>query len=166
MSSVNKVTLLGNLARDPESRDTQSGKIVNLTVVTNEQWNDKQSGERKERAEFHKVVIFNDRLADVAERFLRKGRKVYVEGQLQTRKYTDQSGQERYSTEVVLSKFRGELVLVDSNRSGDDEENDTPHRTAPARLNRAADAVDRRTGGGPRWEKPKSDRDLDDEIPF
>src|SRR5690348_14026131 len=104
--SVNKVTLVGNLARDPEARTTQAGdKIVTMTVATNETWKN-AAGEKQERAEFHRVVIFNDRIADVAERFLRKGRKVYVEGSLQTRKWTDQSGQERYSTEVVISRFK------------------------------------------------------------
>ena len=113
--SVNKVILVGNLGKDPEVRNTQDGsKIVNLSLATSETWNDRASGERKERTEWHRVVIFNDRLAEVAEKFLRKGSKVYVEGQLQTRKWTDQSGQDRYSTEVVLQRFRGELVLLDS----------------------------------------------------
>ncbi|MBN8928171.1 MAG: single-stranded DNA-binding protein, partial [Rhodospirillales bacterium] len=118
--SVNKVILVGNLGKDPEVRTTQDGsKIVNLTLATSETWNDRGSGERKERTEWHRVVIFNDRIGDVAERFLRKGRKVYVEGALQTRKWTDQQGQERYTTEVVIGRFRGELVLLDSNRGED-----------------------------------------------
>src|SRR5579862_414182 len=113
--SVNKVILVGNMGKDPETRTTQDGtKIVNFTLATSENWNDRQTGERKERTEWHRVVIFNERLADVAERFLRKGRKVYLEGAMETRKYTDQSGQEKYSTEVVLRNFRGELVLLDS----------------------------------------------------
>ncbi|AQS91568.1 single-stranded DNA-binding protein [Gluconobacter albidus] len=117
--SVNKVILVGNLGKDPEVRNTQSGsKIVNLTVATSDTWNDRQSGERKERTEWHRVVIFNERTADVAERFLRKGRKVYIEGELRTRKWTDQAGQEKYTTEVVIDRFRGDLVLIDSNRSG------------------------------------------------
>lgn len=117
--SVNKCIIVGNLGKDPEVRNTQSGgKIVNLTVATSETWNDKASGERKERTEWHRVVIFNERLADVAERFLTKGRKVYLEGTLQTRKWVDQSGQERYTTEVVLDRFRGELVLIDSRPEG------------------------------------------------
>ncbi len=120
--SVNKVILVGNLGKDPEVRNTQSGgKVVNLTIATSETWNDRQSGERRERTEWHRVVIFNDRLGDVAERFLRKGRKVYLEGELRTRKWTDQSGQERYTTEVTIDRFRGELVLLDSNRSSGDE---------------------------------------------
>src|SRR5438270_11734287 len=115
--SVNKVILVGNLGKDPEIRSTQSGgKIANFSVATSDTWNDKATGERRERTEWHRVVVFNERLADVAERFLRKGRKVYVEGSLQTRKWTDQSGQEKYTTEVVLDRFRGELTLLDSGR--------------------------------------------------
>jgi single-strand DNA-binding protein len=111
--SVNKVILVGNLGRDPEVRTTQDGtKIVHLAVATSERWRDRNSGENRERTEWHRVVIFNERLGEVAERYLSKGRSVYLEGQLQTRKWTDQSGQERYSTEVVLQRFRGELVLL------------------------------------------------------
>jgi single-strand DNA-binding protein len=118
--SVNQVILVGNLGRDPEVRTAQDGqKIVNLSLATNETWTDRQSGERKERTEWHRVVIFNDRLGEVAEKFLRKGRKVYVQGSLQTRKWTDQSGQDRYSTEVVIGRFKGDLELLDS--SGRDE---------------------------------------------
>ena len=126
--SVNRVILVGNLCKDPEVRTTQSGgKIVNMTVATSETWNDKQSGERRERSEFHRVVIFNERLADVAERFLRKGRKVYLEGSMQTRKWTDQSGQERYTTEVIVERFRGELVLLDNRQgSGQQEQREQP----------------------------------------
>lgn len=116
--SLNKVTLLGNLVRDPEVRQAPDGsKIVTLSVATSEQWRDKNTGERKEKAEFHRVVVFNDRLAGVAEQYLKKGRKAYFEGQLQTRKWTDQSGQDRYSTEVVLGRYRGELLLLD--KAGD-----------------------------------------------
>lgn len=115
--SVNKVTLIGNLGKDPEVRNTQSGgKVVNLTIATSESWNDKASGERKEKTEWHRVVIFNERLVDVSEKYLKKGRKVYLEGSLQTRKWTDQSGQEKFTTEIVLNQFRGELTLLDSNR--------------------------------------------------
>jgi single-strand DNA-binding protein len=117
--TLNKVTLLGNLARDPEVRyGPDNGKIVTLSLATSEQWRDKVTGERKEKAEFHRVVIFNDKLAEVAEKYLKKGRKVYLEGQLQTRKWTDQTGQEKYTTEVVLQKYRGEMVLCDG-RGGD-----------------------------------------------
>ena len=108
--SVNKVILVGNLGKDPEIRSTQDGsKIVNLTLATSETWNDRASGERKEKTEWHRVVIFNDRTADVAERYLKKGAKIYVEGSLQTRKWTDQQGQERYTTEVVIGRFNGAL---------------------------------------------------------
>jgi single-strand DNA-binding protein len=117
--SVNKVILIGNMGRDPEIRTTQEGtKIVQLNLATSETWNDRGSGERKERTEWHRVVIFNERLADVAEKYLRKGSKVYVEGALQTRKWTDKDGQEKYSTEVVLQNFRGELTMLDSKGEG------------------------------------------------
>ena len=146
--SVNKVILVGNLGRDPEIRRTQANDaIVNLSVATSENWRDKQTGERREKTEWHRVVIFNENLAKVAENYLRKGSKVYLEGQLQTRKYTDKDGAEKYSTEVVLSRFRGELVLLDSR--GDRE-------NAPAR------------NGGMTHEAPASfeRNEMDDEIPF
>ena len=112
--SVNKVILVGNLGKDPEVRRMTSGEpVVNLSLATSESWRDKASGERKEKTEWHRVVIFNKNLADVAEKYLKKGSKVYVEGQLQTRKWTDKDGQEKYSTEVVLQNFRGELTMLD-----------------------------------------------------
>ena len=115
MSSVNKVILVGNLGRDPEVRHTQSNqKIVHLNLATSERWRDRGSGETKERTEWHRVVIFNENLAEVAEKYLSKGRTVYIEGTLQTRKWTDQGGQERHTTEVVVPRFRGELVLLGS----------------------------------------------------
>ncbi len=121
MSSVNKVTLVGNLGRDPELRSTQSGKrIANLSVATSERWKDKDSGEARERTEWHRVVVFNDRLADLCEKYLHKGSKVYIEGALETRKWTDQSGQDKYSTEVVLRQFKGELVLLDGKQTNGD----------------------------------------------
>jgi single-strand DNA-binding protein len=165
--SVNKVILVGNLGKDPEIRTLQSGtKVANLSVATSENWNDRQTGERKERTEWHRVVIFNERLAEVAERYLRKGRKVYLEGAMETRKYTDQSGQEKYTTEVVLRNFRGELVLLDSQRS---EEGGTAegggYQRAPAQPRPAAAGGAPRSGGAPSWEAPKGG-DLDDEIPF
>jgi len=117
--SVNKVILVGNLGRDPEVRSTQDGlKIVNLSLATSESWRDKNSGERREKTEWHRVVIFNEKLGEVAEKFLKKGSKIYVEGALQTRKWTDQGGQERYSTEVVLQRFRGELTMLDGKGGG------------------------------------------------
>ena len=112
--SVNKVILVGNLGRDPEIRSTQDGtRVATLNLATSENWRDRASGERKERTEWHRVAIFNDRLVEIAEKYLRKGSKIYVEGQLQTRKWTDQQGQDRYTTEVVLSRFRGELTMLD-----------------------------------------------------
>jgi len=112
--SVNKVILVGNLGRDPEVRTFQNGgKVCNLSIATSETWRDKASGERKEKTEWHRVSIYNERLADVAEKYLKKGAKVYIEGQLETRKYTDQQGQEKYTTEVVLRQFRGELTMLD-----------------------------------------------------
>ncbi len=112
--SVNKVILVGNLGRDPETRQLQDGNpVANLSLATSESWRDKNTGERREKTEWHRVVIFNERLADVAQKYLRKGSKIYIEGQLQTRKWTDQSGVEKYSTEVVLQRFRGELQMLD-----------------------------------------------------
>lgn len=120
MAGVNKVILVGNLGRDPESRTFANGdKVVNFTLATSETWNDKATGERKEKTEWHKVAIFNDRIATVAENWLRKGSKVYVEGSLQTRQWTDQSGQERYTTEVVIGRFKGELALLDRKSDAD-----------------------------------------------
>ena len=117
--SVNKVILVGNLGRDPEIRRLNSGDpVCNLSVATSESWKDKQSGERKEKTEWHRVVIFNPNLCDVAEKYLKKGAKVYLEGQLQTRKWQDQSGQDKYSTEVVIQRFRGDLQMLDSRGEG------------------------------------------------
>ncbi|HUN44289.1 MAG TPA: single-stranded DNA-binding protein [Acetobacteraceae bacterium] len=165
--SVNKVILVGNLGKDPEVRTTQDGtKIVSLTLATSENWTDRASGERKERTEWHRVVIFNDRIGEVAERYLRKGRKVYLEGSLQTRKWTDQSGQERYTTEVVIGRFRGELVLIDSQRgeeAGMGEPSGGGYRERAPAPRPAAGGAQR--SGGPSWDAPKGG-DLDDEIPF
>ena len=153
--SVNKVILVGNVGKDPEVRTTNSGgKIVNLSVATSETWKDKGTGERKEKTEWHRVVIFNDGLAGVAERYVKKGSKVYIEGQLQTRKWTDQSGAEKYSTEVVLQSFGGTLVLLDGRsdgaqqQGGSDWGGQSQHNTAKS------------NGYAP----PASD--FDDEIPF
>src|SRR3954471_21416015 len=118
--SVNKVILVGNLGRDPEVRHTQSNqKVVHLAVATSERWKDRQSGDPRERTEWHRVVIFHENLAEIAERYLRKGSPVYLEGTLQTRKWTDRSGQERSTTEVVVPRFRGELTLLGGRREGD-----------------------------------------------
>jgi len=117
--SVNKVILVGNLGADPEIRRMQSGEpVANLRIATSESWRDRQSGERKDKTEWHSVVIFNESLAKVAEQYLKKGAKVYVEGQLQTRKWTDQQGNDKYTTEIVLQKFRGELQMLDSRSEG------------------------------------------------
>jgi len=117
--SVNKVILVGNLGRDPEVRSLQDGnRVCNLSLATSDSWRDKATGERRERTEWHRVVIFNEHLVEIAEKYLRKGSKIYVEGQLQTRKWQDQSGQDRYSTEVVLQRFRGELTMLDTRASG------------------------------------------------
>jgi single-strand DNA-binding protein len=173
--SVNKVTLVGNLGKDPEVRNTQSGmKIVNLRIATSESWNDKASGERQERTEWHSVVIMNDRLADVAERFLKKGSKVYLEGKLQTRKWTDQAGQERYSTEVLLGRIGAELVLLDRPAEGSGgaaRGGERSYDRAPDREQRPAAAAARSgagggAGGGGGWDAGRGGGDLDDEIPF
>jgi single-strand DNA-binding protein len=154
--SVNKVILVGNLGRDPEVRHTQDGsKIVHLSVATSERWRDRNSGENRERTEWHRVVIFNERLGEIAEKYLAKGRTVYLEGQLQTRKWTDQSGQERYTTEVVLQRFRGELTLLGGR--GDDAGigGGPPDDEGPGP-----------SGGGGGGRKSSGYDDLDDEIPF
>ena len=161
--SVNKVILVGNLGRDPEIRRMNNGDpVVNLSVATSEQWRDKGSGERREKTEWHRVVIFNDQLAKVAENYLKKGMKVYVEGQLQTRKWTDQNGQEKYSTEVVLQRFRGELQMLDGRGEGGGSFQSSDSG--------GYDSFGGGSGGGQRsMDGPKEDfsrNDLDDEIPF
>ena len=154
--SVNKVILVGNLGRDPESRTMQNGgKVVSFSVATSESWTDKMSGERKEKTQWHRVVIFNEKLGEIAERFLKKGSKAFVEGSLESRKYTDKDGQEREITEVVLTRFRGELTLLDSRSEGGDG---SYNRQA------ASPSSPARSSAGPSWEPPASD--LDDEIPF
>ena len=158
--SVNKVILVGNLGRDPEIRSTQDGtRVANLSLATSESWRDKNSGERKERTEWHRVVIFNERLVEVAEKYLRKGSKIYIEGQLQTRKWTDQSGQEKYTTEVVLQRFRGELTMLDSRGGGGGGEASAGENEEPAFSGGG------RSAGG-RAPAPSGGGDLDDDIPF
>ena len=123
--SINKVILVGNLGRDPEIRAMQNGdKVVQLSIATSDRWKDKTSGEQRERTEWHRVVIFNDGIGRIAEQYLKKGSTVYIEGQLQTRKWTDQSGQEKYTTEIVLQRYRGELTLLGS-RSNSEATNET-----------------------------------------
>jgi single-strand DNA-binding protein len=154
MSSVNKVFLLGNLGQDPDVRTTQDGaKIVNISIATSERWKDRNTGEKRERTEWHRVVIFNEGLAGIAEQYLSKGDKVYVEGKLQTRKWTDQSGQERYTTEVVLQRFNGELVLLGGNQGGSQGSGGGSPQGSGG-------------GSGSGSAAPTSPQDLDDEIPF
>ena len=157
--SVNKVILVGNLGADPEIRSLTSGdRVANLRIATSESWRDRSSGERKEKTEWHRVVVFNENIVKVCEQYLRKGAKVYVEGAIQTRKWTDQSGVEKYSTEIVLQKFRGELTMLDGRGDNAGE----------------GDAGGGYNGGfssGPRAQQSSGPRedfsaDLDDEIPF
>jgi single-strand DNA-binding protein len=155
--SVNKVILVGNLGADPEIRSLGSGdRVANLRVATSESWRDRSSGERKEKTEWHRVVIFNENIVKVAENYLRKGAKVYIEGAIQTRKWTDQAGVEKYSTEVVVNKFKGELTMLDG-RGGDAEQGD-------------AGGYSGGFSSGPKAQSsgPREDfsADLDDEIPF
>jgi single-strand DNA-binding protein len=161
--SVNKVILVGNLGRDPEVRRLNNGEpVVNLRIATSESWKDKATGERKERTEWHSVVIFNENLARVAEQYLKKGSKVYVEGHLQTRKWQDQSGQERYTTEVILQRFRGELSILDSRGSAGGDQFEEEH--SGGNIQRGGDQGSRPSsdpaGGGSRYN------DIDDDIPF
>lgn len=158
--SVNKVILVGNLGRDPEVRAMQSGdKVCNLSVATSERWKDRNSGEMQEKTEWHRVVVFDQKLADVAEKYLRKGSKVFLEGQLQTRKWTDQSGVEKYTTEVVLQRFRGELVMLDSRGSSEGGGYDS----GPSDYGNQQPAIAASGGGG---GGGRMSDDLDDEIPF
>ena len=162
--SVNKVVLVCNLGAEPEIRRLNSGDpVVNLRSATSESWRDKNSGERREKTEWHNVVIFNDNLAKVAEQYLKKGMKVYIEGQLQTRKWQDQSGQDRYTTEVVLQKFRGELQMLDSRGQGEGGGQVGYDRGGSQGGGRGSDfgqsGPGESRGGG-------YSRDLDDEIPF
>ena len=164
--SVNKVILIGNLGRDPEVRSMQNGgKVANLSIATSDTWKDKQTGERKEKTEWHRVVIFGQ-LADIAERYLKKGSKVYVCGALQTRKWTDKDGQEKYSTEVVLQGFNGELTMLDGKGGGgggggmgDDAGGGWDSGEAPVMRSGGASA------GGGKGKTPPRD-DMDDDIPF
>jgi single-strand DNA-binding protein len=158
--SVNKVILIGHLGRDPEIRRLANGEpVASIRLATSETWRDKQSGDRKERTEWHSVVIFNENLAKVAEQYLKKGSKVYVEGQLQTRKWTDQAGVEKYTTEVVLQRYRGELTLLDKAERDPPSQDDygtTTTKDAGAGYGAAKD------GGG----IPDSRSHLDDDVPF
>jgi single-strand DNA-binding protein len=157
--SVNKVILVGNLGRDPEIRSMNSGdKVCNLSLATSERWKDRNSGEQQERTEWHRVVVFDQKLIEVCEKYVKKGSKLFIEGQLQTRKWTDQQGVEKYSTEVVLQRFRGELTMLDSRGGGgggyEAEQGGDP---GYGQATTAAAGVGGGGGGG---------SDLDDEIPF
>jgi single-strand DNA-binding protein len=177
--SVNKVILIGNLGKDPEMRRLNSGEeIANLRIATTESWRDKQSGEKRERTEWHSVVIFNENLAKVASQYLKKGSKVYIEGQLQTRKWQDQQGQERYTTEIVLQRYRGELTLLDGRSGGGSSAGEMDDDYGgPREIERGGDrggfggppARSGGSGGGQRPATPgggKFANDMDDEIPF
>jgi single-strand DNA-binding protein len=154
--SVNKVILIGYLGRDPESRPLSNGNlVVSLRMSTNESWRDRQTGGRRSKSEWHNVVIFNEPLAKVAQQYLRKGSKVYIEGQLQTREWTDKDNVKRYSTEVVLAQYRGEITLLDS--KGDRDDDARPEGDSSPPRNGYADAK-----AGARGAKS----DLDDDIPF
>ena len=159
MAGVNKVILVGNLGDDPEARSLNNGgEVVNLRVATSESWKDRD-GQRQERTEWHRVVIFNENLGKVAKSYLRKGSKVYLEGQLQTRKWQDQSGQDKYSTEIVLQRFRGELVLLDRREGGAGSDDFSGGYGGSSDFG----------GGSPRpaaKPQPAFDTDLDDDVPF
>jgi len=160
MSSLNKVQLIGRLGADPESRSFQNGgKVVNLRIATSETWKDKTSGERKERTEWHSVAIFNEGLAGIAERFLRKGSQCFIEGQLETRKWQDQSGTDRYSTEIVLRPFNGQIVLLDGKPQQDGGQREDRTYGQDRRSSQQSMSEMRSTFAG-------ASADLDDEVPF
>jgi single-strand DNA-binding protein len=162
--SVNKVILIGNLGADPEIRHTQDGRpIANLRVATSESWRDKASGERRERTEWHRVVIFNENLAKIAEQYLKKGAKVYLEGQLQTRKWEDQSGQERYTTEVVLQGFNAQLTMLDGKQRDSSVGEGEQRSGGGGDFGRSGPFSG---GGGKSGGAGAFDKELDDEIPF
>jgi single-strand DNA-binding protein len=164
--SVNKVIIVGNLGRDPEVRTFQNGgKVCNLRIATSETWRDKASGERKERTEWHSVAIFSEPLAKIAEQYLKKGSKVYIEGQLETRKWQDQSGQDRFSTEVVLRPYRGELTLLDGRDGGGSGGGGGDYMPEPSGggYGGGYDSGPSQRGGGSGGGRSS---DLDDEIPF
>ena len=167
--SVNKVILIGNLGRDPEIRSMQNGqKVANLALATSESWRDRQSGERKERTEWHRVVIFNENLIDVAEKYLRKGSKIYIEGSLQTRKWQDQSGQEKYTPEIVLQRYRGELTMLDGRGDGGGSGGGYGGGSGGGGggYDSGPDDYSGGSSGGSGGGAPRGGSDLDDEIPF
>ncbi|MDF1609980.1 single-stranded DNA-binding protein [Hoeflea sp. YIM 152468] len=162
--SVNKVILIGNLGADPDIRRTQDGRpIANLSIATSESWRDKNTGERREKTEWHRVVIFNEGLCKIAESYLKKGSKVYIEGQLQTRKWTDQSGQDKYSTEVVLQGFNGNLTMLDGRSEGGGQRSGGGDFGGGSSSGGDRGGASGGFGGG---GGGGSSRDLDDDIPF
>ncbi len=164
--SVNKVILIGNLGRDPEIRSTQDGtRIANLSVATSESWRDRNTGERRERTEWHRVVIFDEKLVEVVERYVKKGSKLYLEGQLQTRKWTDQSGQDRYTTEVVLQRFRSQLTMLDP-RGGGEGQGGGGYGGGGDYGGGGPSEGGGPSGGGGGSERGPAPEDPDDEIPF
>lgn len=159
--SVNRVILIGNVGRDPESRAMGSGdKVVSFSLATSETWNDRASGERKEKTTWHRVAIFNQKLGEIAEKYLKKGSKVYLEGSIESRKFQDKDGNEREVTEIVLSKFKGELTLLDGRSSGEEGGGE---RSSGGTRAAGGGGGGGRSGG---WDKPKNGGDLADEIPF
>ena len=162
--SLNKVMLIGNLGQDPEFRSfSNGGEVCNLRIATSENWRDKQSGERREKTEWHSVAIFNENLVRVARDYLKKGAKIYVEGQLQTRKWQDQSGNDRYSTEVVLQRFRGELVMLDRRGEGGGDYGGGSGGSGGGGGGGSGGGYG---GGGGQPQRPAYDDDLDDDVPF
>lgn len=164
--SVNKVILVGNVGKDPETRTfNNGGKVCNFSLATSESWRDKQSGEKRDKTEWHNIAVFNENLVRVIENYVKKGSKLYIEGQLQTRKWQDRDGNDRYTTEVVLQRYRGELVLLDSRGGGGDGGGYNQDRGGYGNVSQGA-----QSGGGSRsasaMEGPAQDFDLDDEIPF
>ncbi len=162
--SVNKVILIGNLGKDPKVSQLNSGdRVVNFTLATSDSWKDKNTGERKERTEWHNIVVFNENIGRIVEQYCKKGSKVYLEGQIQTRKYNDQSGAEKYITEIVLQRFRGELTLLDSRNGGGEERESfsaAPERSASFGRSSPAERRPAMVGGG------GGSADIDDDIPF
>lgn len=155
-ASLNKAILIGNLGRDPEMRHSQGGALIaSFSLATSEQWRDKASGERKERTDWHQIVVFNEKLAEIAQKYLRKGMKVYLEGEIRTRKYTDRAGVEKYTTEIVLPRFGGRIEMLDSQRNG------PPPAGSPDDYGRQSSDGDAGAGG-----QPPMRGDMDDDIPF
>ena len=158
-NSLNKVTLVGNIGRDPEVRSFQNGsKVCNLSLATSERWKDKETNEPKEKTEWHRIVVFNDKLVEIIEKYVHKGSKVYIEGQLETRKWTDSSGTEKYSTEVVLRPYRGEIIFLDSKSEVDDSSSNVIEED-----NKSSSKIENESSSNSVEELAS---DLDDDIPF